>query len=1188
MNVLNSFGNQWGQILWTVSWQISVLVGLVWLVSLLSRKASPNFRYWLWCIVLLRLCLPMNLTLPIGLEQHFRHFAKRFALVLMERPTPPRMAENVQPIIPLPAENYEAVNYASVIEPVSAAAAIETASSAPQIAISESIGLSWFVLVIIFGGAIIWRFLRIKNRLKKCPAIERSDLVALCNRLCIDLGIKQQVQLRYMNIESADSPAAIGIFRPKVFLPRRIVEQWSLKEIEPILLHELAHIKRYDLVVNWLQMIVQVVYFFHPLVWLTNRKIRQLREEICDDVAIQRIGAQRKRYGKSILRVMEETRREPAFGFAGIGFIERKSSLARRIVRIMSDKYRLHPRMTVFSSVVLLLISILCISLASERLESAESAKEGNTKHEESQARATVMPEVEFLSPDVLPVPVEPNVFNIRGIVVNRNAKSIKGAAVTVRSRDRKSLKMTTGSDGRFVFEPLREGWWEILVEAKGYAHITLEECTIKIPRLKDDEIELILDRPVEMRGKVVNETGQPISGAIVIVAREWTADGKNCIQGHLTQDIFETTTDGKGQFSFNQLKPGKVSLVVEHPDYAETIEIFKSDAKDVVIKLDHGGTIRGRIVDADKPLAGVEVEIIGAKCSHRHFGYARTETDANGQFVAPNLPYFPDDPAGEWHYSIIVEAHGRQFPIYSLRLTKEQPVRDVLLQPSDISKVKPAYAEYMKLDLGPPRISRRRPDQPRGTATIKGKVIHKTRASAEGLKVHLFGSIQQNDEEKYVGLESLVDGDNVFEFSELPQGEYRLFVEPIDTYDEKEWGLFTPLKVAVKEGESKSVILTQDIGGIRGKVKGVVPALKWYVILTTNDPECIWYGVKSPISFTNVDKDNSYEIHNLAPGKYVASLGCWMQKEYKEIDSILSYDGTIEAYEFRCDGKTVVEKDFEVRLYEMTGKLIDAESEMPRKGITLSLLGALQNPHSIMEVMSKKDGTFRFPYVPSGEFKLKVKSKDDYPSRIIPCTVTDQNLNLGSIALEKSEAGILIQAKGPEPMKEVTYHYGYPSNIDRRTLSYEEHIWGTMQLDGTMVVKPVAPGHYTFVFNEYLRTRFDDPNSNALQIVEKIEVRPEKITRLNIAFETGIPVIFECRSGPDRVYVPFSEHFWLKDEEGQLFRFGSGQNFTLWYVNLKPGHYQLGIDLKDGKTKSIAFRVDQESRNKKIALELP
>ncbi len=376
MSALTNILSQSANTLWSVSWQVSVLAGLIWLVSLLSRKAPPNFRYWLWCIVLLRLCLPMNLTLPIGLEQHFRHFAERLALAFMERPMSPRMTENVQPIIALPAENLEPISYASEIEPFSAASTAETQASDPGMTTIDTIAMSWFVLVILFGGSIVWRTLRINNRLKKCPAIERSDLVALCNRLCIDLGIKQQVQLRYMNIENADSPAAIGIFRPKVFLPRRIVEQWSLKEIEPILLHELAHIKRYDLVVNWLQMIVQVVYFFHPLVWLANWKIRQLREEICDDVAIQHIGTERKRYGKSILRVMEETRHEPAFGFAGIGFVERKSSLARRIVRIMSDKYRLHPRMTVSSILTLIAVGLVCISLASGKKSQIEGKTE--------------------------------------------------------------------------------------------------------------------------------------------------------------------------------------------------------------------------------------------------------------------------------------------------------------------------------------------------------------------------------------------------------------------------------------------------------------------------------------------------------------------------------------------------------------------------------------------------------------------------------------------------------------------------------------------------------------------------------------------------------------------------------------------------------------------------------------------
>ena len=54
--------------LWSVSWQVSILVAVIWLVDRLSFRASSLFRYWLWMIVVLRLCIPGNLSLPSGTE----------------------------------------------------------------------------------------------------------------------------------------------------------------------------------------------------------------------------------------------------------------------------------------------------------------------------------------------------------------------------------------------------------------------------------------------------------------------------------------------------------------------------------------------------------------------------------------------------------------------------------------------------------------------------------------------------------------------------------------------------------------------------------------------------------------------------------------------------------------------------------------------------------------------------------------------------------------------------------------------------------------------------------------------------------------------------------------------------------------------------------------------------------------
>ena len=71
---LNSFlgalVDKWIETLWSISWQVSVLVGLVLVISFFSRKSSPTFHYWLWLIVLIRLFVPLNLTIPLGLQKY--------------------------------------------------------------------------------------------------------------------------------------------------------------------------------------------------------------------------------------------------------------------------------------------------------------------------------------------------------------------------------------------------------------------------------------------------------------------------------------------------------------------------------------------------------------------------------------------------------------------------------------------------------------------------------------------------------------------------------------------------------------------------------------------------------------------------------------------------------------------------------------------------------------------------------------------------------------------------------------------------------------------------------------------------------------------------------------------------------------------------------------------------------------
>ena len=82
------------------------------------------------------------------------------------------------------------------------------------------------------------------------------------------------------------SPAVCGLFRPVILLPRALAEQLSPAQLRAVLLHETFHLRRGDIWVNCAQALLQILYWWHPLVWLANTRIRRVREEAVDDAVM--------------------------------------------------------------------------------------------------------------------------------------------------------------------------------------------------------------------------------------------------------------------------------------------------------------------------------------------------------------------------------------------------------------------------------------------------------------------------------------------------------------------------------------------------------------------------------------------------------------------------------------------------------------------------------------------------------------------------------------------------------------------------------------------------------------------------------------------------------------------------------------------------------------------------------------
>ena len=140
------------------------------------------------------------------------------------------------------------------------------------------------VLALRLAGGWLW-IQRTKSR-NAVPADARLE--AMLQRLMRTLHIQRRVRL--LMSSDVDVPTVIGWLKPAVLLPMSAVSGLSLVQIEAILAHELAHIRRHDYLVNLLQTLLETLLFYHPAVWWLSGRIRAEREHCCDDLAVEVCG----------------------------------------------------------------------------------------------------------------------------------------------------------------------------------------------------------------------------------------------------------------------------------------------------------------------------------------------------------------------------------------------------------------------------------------------------------------------------------------------------------------------------------------------------------------------------------------------------------------------------------------------------------------------------------------------------------------------------------------------------------------------------------------------------------------------------------------------------------------------------------------------------------------------------------
>jgi uncharacterized protein (TIGR03435 family) len=179
------------------------------------------------------------------------------------------------------------------------------------------------LLVRLAGG--LWRVRALRRATRALPD---SEWQAACDRVARALGVRRRV--RVADATFVDGPVVIGWLRPVVLLPVAAVSGLTPQQIEAILAHELAHVRRHDAVVNACQTAAETLLFYHPAVWWASARIREEREHCCDDVALS-VSGDPVGYASALAELESWRVHNPPLALAATG-----GSLLARITRVLT------------------------------------------------------------------------------------------------------------------------------------------------------------------------------------------------------------------------------------------------------------------------------------------------------------------------------------------------------------------------------------------------------------------------------------------------------------------------------------------------------------------------------------------------------------------------------------------------------------------------------------------------------------------------------------------------------------------------------------------------------------------------------------------------------------------------------------------------------------------------------------
>ena len=393
------------------TWQVAVLAIVAWVAVRIFATDRPHLAHAIWALVLIKCMVPPIMSSPVSpfswIEARSSETQTISQSTLAVQPShlpiqPPGSVSAIpatseqtpasvlnsnaiklllsgQPKNPIDRADSPVLLQSETTSEIDAAAALPT-----SFRLNQRQTKSWLIVVIwcwLVGAAIGLALMTIRfavfwHWLNKSPAVEAIQVEACVKKLSQQLGIRLPVSVKVS--ARPVGPAVIGVIRPTILLPSAMIENKTDAEIEPLIAHELIHVRRGDLWWAMLQTVATSLFWFHPLVWIASKLLTRESERCCDEETIAGLGCRPADYARRLLEVLErkhQLRVAPAL--PGVRPVEITSARLERVMRLGNG---IQKRTPVWVWLVMLVCGAVVLPGAAWAVIQEESAAEAQTE----------------------------------------------------------------------------------------------------------------------------------------------------------------------------------------------------------------------------------------------------------------------------------------------------------------------------------------------------------------------------------------------------------------------------------------------------------------------------------------------------------------------------------------------------------------------------------------------------------------------------------------------------------------------------------------------------------------------------------------------------------------------------------------------------------------------------------------